>query len=55
MSRAMREAIRAALGMDADRADLRQRFLAAAGAGKEPDSRRDIARRHDEILYGGRS
>ena len=54
LSQALREMLRAALGLDAHRAERVQRFLEAAGAGKEPDSRRDVARSHDEILYGAR-
>jgi len=29
-----------------------ERFLAAAGCGREPDERRDVARRHDRHVYG---
>ena len=52
LSHAIREMLRAALGLDAHRAERVERFLAAAGSGKEPDARRDVARKHDEILYG---
>ena len=54
VSQALREMLRAALGLDADRAERVKRFLAAAGVGREPDARRDVARSHDEILYGAR-
>jgi len=54
LSQAIRELLRSALGLDARRSERVERFLAAAGVGKEPDRRRDVARRHDDVLNGGR-
>jgi hypothetical protein len=56
ISQIVREAVRKELGLTEESADEAwRRFFAAAGIGKEPDRRRDVARRHDEFLYGSRA
>ena len=51
LSHEVREVFRAALGLDPDRDEKGKRFLAAAGAAKEPDERRDVA--HEACLVVG--
>jgi hypothetical protein len=54
VSQAIRDMVRSTLGIDADLDERTRRFLAAAGAGREPDGRRDVARRHDDAWHGTR-
>lgn len=50
----VREAVRVAYGAAEDGRAARERFLAAAGIGREPDDADDVARRHDDHLHGPR-
>lgn len=54
LAQVVREAVRALLGLGANDEEMRERFLAAGGIGKEPDAQRDVARRHDDVLHGAR-